>query len=365
MPIKAPDIPIWEHEGLDTRTRWELMVADIKREVTSGEREGQAVPPTRAWAVTSLLRKLASKQTRFADLHVHTRISDGWISPGDAVERAARVGLAAIAIADHDSISGIQTALWAGRQFGVEVIPAVEVSSGIDNRELHILGYYIDWRDKKFAEKLLEIQEFRKERVKLIVDKLRELNIDIPYNVVIALDGGVVGRPHIAQAMVDLGYVRTTDEAFDKYLGVGKPAYVSKYPLTPHKAIALIRKVGGIPVLAHPLFARADDLLPELIEAGLRGLEVYHTKHDASVTKHYEELARKYDLLMVGGSDSHGVGEVPIGHVRVPYSFVEKLREELAAMGAARGATTNSMLAARVKAHERGRAANFKAVKTR
>ncbi|MCS7131738.1 MAG: PHP domain-containing protein, partial [Hadesarchaea archaeon] len=117
MPIKAPDIPIPEYEGLDIRTRWELMVAEVKRGVTSGEREGRAEPPTRAWAVTSLLRKLASTQTRFADLHVHTRISDGWISPGDAVERAARVGLAAVAIADHDSISGIQAALWAGQQY--------------------------------------------------------------------------------------------------------------------------------------------------------------------------------------------------------------------------------------------------------
>ena len=356
MPIQAPDIPVPEYEGLDARMRWELMVAEAKREATAKEHQARAMPPTRAWAVSSLLRKIASTQTKFADLHVHTRISDGWISPGDAVARAARVGLAAVAIADHDSISGIQTALWAGQQYNVEVIPAVEVSSGIDNRELHILGYYIDWRDRKFAEKLLEIQEFRKERIKLIVDKLRELNINIPYNVVIALDGGVVGRPHIAQAMVDLGYVRTTDEAFDKYLGVGKPAYVSKYPLTPQKAIHLIKRVGGIPVLAHPVFARADDLLPELIEAGLRGLEVYHTKHDASVTKHYEELARKYDLLMTGGSDSHGVGEVPIGHVRVPYSFVEKLKEELAATEAGRAAAANSMLArARAKARERGR----------
>lgn len=298
---------------------------------------------TPAWRASSLLQEMASKRSKFADLHVHTRVSDGWVPPEEAVERAQRAGLAAIAIADHDSISGVQAAIWAGNRYGVEVIPAVELSSGIDNLELHILGYYIDWQNKWFANKLSKLQEFRKERAMMIVDKLRELGVDIDYNLVIAIDGGVVGRPHIAQVMVDRGYVRTTDEAFDKYLGTGKPAYVSKYQLSPTDAIKMIKKVGGIPVLAHPLFARADHLLPELVEDGLRGIEVYHSKHDATTTEHYEQLAKKYGLLMTGGSDSHGIGEIPIGHVRVPYSIVEKLKEELVATKA-KGATAEKLL---------------------
>lgn len=240
------------------------------------------------------------KQLRFADLHVHTRISDGRIPPEEAVEEASRAGLAAIAIADHDSISGIQAAIWAGDKYGIEVIPAVELSSGIDNYELHILGYYIDWRDKWFADKLSLLQEARRERARRIIDRLRGFGIDIDYNLVIALDGGVVGRPHIAQMMVDRGYVKTTYEAFDKYLAVGKPAYVSKYLLSPTEAIKMIKRVGGISVLAHPLFARADHLLPKLVEEGLRGIEVYHSKHDAATTEHYEQLAHKYGLLRTG-----------------------------------------------------------------
>ena len=134
-------------------------------------------------------------------------------------------------------------------------------------------------------------------------------------------------RPlHIAQIMLDRGYVKTIDEAFDRYLDLGKPAYVEKFPLSPVEAIEMIRRIGGVPVLAHPVFARADEMLPELIEMGLRGVEVYHSKHDAQTTKHYEQVAKKYGLLITGGSDSHGL-EVPIGVVRIPHSLVKELKK--------------------------------------
>jgi hypothetical protein len=284
---------------------------------------------TPAWRAGILLKQILS--VKFADLHVHTRISDGWISPGEAVRRAYLAGLSAIAIADHDSVNGIQSAIWAGRKYGVEIIPAVELSSGIDNHEFHILGYYIDWQNKRFMDKLSTLQEARRERARRIIDRLQELGMDISYNLIIALDGGVVGRPHIAQALADSGYVRTMDEAFDKYLGMGKPAYVTKYPLTPAKAIKLIREVGGLPVLAHPVFARGDHMLPQLVEEGLRGIEVYHSKHDAAMIRRYKRLARRYGLLMTGGSDSHGMEDMPIGHVRVPYTLVERIKKKLAA----------------------------------
>ena len=143
------------------------------------------------------------------------------------------------------------------------------------------------------------------------------------------ISGGTVGRPHIAQVLLDRGYVRTVQEAFEKYLGIDRPAYVEKYPLSPAEAIRIIQKAGGISALAHPAFVRTDEVLPELVDQGLQAIEVYHSKHDATATGHFEELAKKYDLLIVGGSDAHGK-EVPVGAVRISYEFVEKLKDELA-----------------------------------
>jgi predicted metal-dependent phosphoesterase TrpH len=283
---------------------------------------------TRAWRASFLLRRIKERQ-KYADLHVHTRISDGFFAPEEAVEQARKAGIAAICITDHDSITGVEGALWAGQRWGVEAIPGVELSSQFEDKELHIIGYYIDWRKEWFRDRLLKLQEDRRERVKKMVDKLNELGVKISYNLVISLDGGVIGRPHIAMAMVEQGYAKTMQEVFDKYIGFGKPAYAGRYPLTPFEAIEMIRRVGGVPVLAHPIYARADDMLPELVEHGLRGIEVYHSRHDASTTKHYRRLAKKYDLLITGGSDAHGM-EVPVGSVRVPYSYVEKLKEEVA-----------------------------------
>jgi hypothetical protein len=269
------------------------------------------------------------EEQKFADMHVHTRISDGVSSPEEVVEQAKEAGLTAVCIVDHDSIGAIESALWAGQKHEVEVIPSIELSSQLGDKELHILGYFVDWRARWFRDKLVELQENRRERVKKMIDKLSKLGAKIPYNLVISIDGGVLGRPHIAWAMLGRGYIKTFQEAFDKYLAYGKPAYGGGYLLTPAEAIEMIHKVGGVPVLAHPMYARADDMLPELAEQGLRGIEVYHSRHDASTTKHYKQLAKKYDLLITGGSDSHG-REVPVGSVRVPYPFIENLKKEVA-----------------------------------
>jgi len=283
---------------------------------------------TRAWKASFILKKIREEQ-KLADMHVHTRISDGVSAPEEVVEQAKGTGLAAVCIADHDSIGAIEDALWASQKYGVEVIPSIELSSQIGDKELHILGYFVDWRAKWFRDKLVKLQEDRRQRVKMMIDRLAGLGVKIPYNLVISIDGGVIGRPHIALAMMDRGHVKTFQEAFDKYLGHGKPAYVGKYPLTPVEALDIIRRAGGVPVLAHPLYARADDMLPELVDQGLRGIEVYHTKHDASTTRHYKQLAKKHGLLITGGSDSHG-REVPVGGVKVPYSFIENLKKEVA-----------------------------------
>jgi predicted metal-dependent phosphoesterase TrpH len=269
---------------------------------------------------------------KLADLHIHTQASDGWLSPCTAVEQANRAGLVAISIADHDSVAGIDAAIEAGNRHGVEVIPGVELSSRFEGRDLHILGYFIDWRDKWLQNKLCAIQEARVDRAKRILDKLRGLDINISYNVTMVIAGGVVGRPNIAQAILDRGYVRTVQEAFERYLGIDRPAYVEKFPLHPAEAIMIIQKAGGIAALAHPVFARTDEILPDLVDQGLQAIEVYHSKHDAADTRHFEELAKKYGLLIVGGSDAHGK-EVPVGAVRISYEFVEKLKDELSKPG--------------------------------
>jgi predicted metal-dependent phosphoesterase TrpH len=269
---------------------------------------------------------------KLADLHIHTQASDGWLAPSVAVQQANKAGLSAISIADHDSVGGIEAAIEAGNKHGIEVIPGVELSSGFEGRELHILGYFIDWRDKRLQNKLFAIQGARIDRAKRILEKLRGLDINISYNVTIVIAGGAIGRPKIAQAILDRGYVRTVQEAFERYLGIDGPAYVEKYPLQPAEAIGIIQKAGGIAALAHPVFCRTDELLPELVEQGLQAIEVYHSKHDASDTRHFEQLAKKYGLLVVGGSDAHGK-EVPVGAVRISYEFVEKLKEELPRLG--------------------------------
>jgi hypothetical protein len=270
------------------------------------------------------------EQLKFADLHIHTQASDGWLTPEEAVEQAKDAGLAAISIADHDSVSGIEAALWAGKKHGVEVIPGVELSSEFEGRELHLLGYFVDWHDRRFQKKLLAMQEARVDRAKKIIERLRNLNINISYNVVIVIAGGTVGRPHIAKALLDRGYVRTVQEAFEKYLGIDRPAYVEKCPLSPAEAMKIIHRAGGISALAHPVFSRTDEALPELVDKGLQAIEVYHSRHDVMATRHFEELAKKYGLLIVGGSDAHG-REVPIGAVKIPYEFVERMKEKLLA----------------------------------
>ena len=274
------------------------------------------------------IRKRSKINEKFADMHVHTRASDGWLTSEEAVKRAKEAGLVAVGIADHDSIDGLDAALKASKRHGVEVIPGVELSAEAEGTEIHIIGYHIDWQDEQFRKRLREFQEFRKGRARQMVDKLRELGIDITYEEVLAAaGGGVIGRPHVAQVMVERGYVQNPDEAFDRYLGSGKPAYVKKFELSPTEAIQMIQRIGGIPVLAHPKFG-GEDLLPELIRHGLRGIEVYHSQHDPAEVSRYKRLAREHNLLVTGGTNSHGF-DVSIGSVRVPYKLVEKLKEQL------------------------------------
>jgi predicted metal-dependent phosphoesterase TrpH len=265
---------------------------------------------------------------KYADLHLHTNFSDGTFSPEQVVVEASRLGLAAIAITDHDIVDGIEPALSAGERYGVEVIPGVELSAESGGEEVHILGFYMDWRDRQFQQKLQEFRESRRIRAMRMVDKLNQLGVDIEYHDVLKrADSSSIGRPHVAAALVERGHVATVSQAFYRFLGDGGPAYMPKQKLSPAEAIAMILDVGGIPVLAHPGYLQ-QNIVPELASFGLMGLEAFHPYHDAQLSDYYCDLAKQHNLLITGGSDCHGQGKgkMVMGSIRLPYDHVDALK---------------------------------------
>lgn len=270
---------------------------------------------------------------KHADLHVHTFYSDSTFSPEEVVSAAHDRGLGAIAICDHDCVDGIAPCRDFAKYAGIdlEVIPAIEMTAEKDKIEAHMLGYFIDWKDEEFKKILKEMQESRVNRIYKMVEKLNEAGVKLKAEDVFRISGkGSVGRLHVALAMRAACKIKTLDEAFRKYIGFLKPCYVPHAHLTPRESIELILRMKGVPVLAHPGILARDDELPEFVEYGLRGIEVYHSDHDSKKTKHYEELASRYGLIATGGSDCHGLGKsrVLLGTVRVPYTVVEQLRSE-------------------------------------
>lgn len=269
------------------------------------------------------------KREGYIDLHLHTHFSDGSFSPEEVVECAVKNNLLAISITDHDSLEGIVPALTASRRYQLEVVPGVELTAEADNKEIHILGYYIDWQDKALEDKLRMLRGVRGERAEKMVGKLRELGVDISFSEVKEMaKGGAIGRLHLARVILQAGYVDSVEGAFKKYIGDTGPAYIKKYRFAPEEVMKLIVGTGGIPVLAHPSLLGDDELIPRLVRDGLQGIEVYCTNHNAESSLRYEELAHRYDLIPTGGSDCHGLakGEVLMEKVKVPYSCLERLK---------------------------------------
>lgn len=271
------------------------------------------------------------------DLHVHTTASDGTHTPAEVVALAAARGVGWLAITDHDSTDGIAGALTEARdraQLGLatpEVIPGVELNSDVPSGELHILGYLLDYNDPVFQKRLLALREGRVDRGRAMVDRLRSLGLNVSWERVRELAGGAVGRPHVAQALVEGGYVATVAEAFERYIGRTGPAYVQRLKLTPVEAVLWVREVGGVPALAHPAdVADLEQLLPDLLAAGLEGLEVYYGRYTQETIDCLLEVSARHGLIVTGGSDFHGttvIADAELGGTLVPLEVVEALQD--------------------------------------
>lgn len=273
------------------------------------------------------------------DLHCHSTASDGTLTPSKLIDLARESGLKALALTDHDTLEGLPEAIERSQAIGMELVPGVEISAEFKPGSMHILGYFVDYNHGGLAGKLKALQDSRKNRNPKIIANLNKLGFDVTLDEVKAASGGgQVGRPHFAKVMIDKGYVRNMDEAFDRYLAKGKPGYAEKFRFSPHDAVELIRAAGGIPVLAHPFTLGLSNpdirkLLAEMKESGLIGLEVYYSEHSRQMVSEYLGMAAFFDLTPTGGSDFHGANKPEIklgrgfGSLKIPYSVLEDLKK--------------------------------------
>ncbi len=263
------------------------------------------------------------------DLHTHSTASDGLYTPTELVKRASEAGLSLIALTDHDTTNGLAEALSAGEARHLEVIPGIEVNTDLSSTEVHVLGYFLEYQQAALQRTLQTLRDMRVTRAQRMVEKLRALGLNISWERVRELAAGTVGRPHVAAALVEGGYAESVADAFNRYLGRGKPGYVPRYKLAPLDAIRLINSACGVPVLAHPAgIPELEQILPSLCEAGLAGIEVYYGDYDPQTVENLQRLADFYHLIPTGGSDYHGPGihPTPLGARDVPEASVKRLR---------------------------------------
>jgi hypothetical protein len=279
----------------------------------------------------------SNRKQRLIDLHLHTTASDGTFSPTKMVQLAKEVGLSAIAITDHDTVAGIPEALAAGEKMDIEVIPGIELSTETQAESVHVVGLFVDYTNKELLKLTAEICDARENRAKKIIEKVNQLEgfPKITFAEVERKAHGLIGKPHIAEIMLEKGYGETIDEIFQNYLRRGGPCYVQRFKLTPSEGIKLLRKIGAIPILAHPGIISGKLDIERFIQKnkrhGLMGLEVQYPAHSDEQKLYFRELINKYDLLESGGSDCHGLlNDGPfIGSVKVPYELLQKMKNRL------------------------------------
>ena len=275
-----------------------------------------------------------------ADLHCHSTISDGRLTPTELVDLAYRNGVRIFALTDHDTVDGLPEAFAAASRYAdLTLIPGIEMSTDVPGNEVHILGHFIDWGNESFQEELVHLRESRLQRARRMVAKLQELGKPVSWERVREIASeGAVGRPHIARALVEAGHVSTVNEAFDRYLSRNGPAYVERDRLTPRQVVELLLSVGGLSTLAHPRdLDQLDGLLASLKEAGLCGMEVHYQDYSPPVIEKLRAKAQQFGLLPLGGSDYHGLGgpqQREPGDIPLPMEPVDRLL----ALAAERGA---------------------------
>lgn len=270
----------------------------------------------------------------WVDLHVHTYYSDGLLSPEEAVTAARKCGLRAIAIADHDTVNGYDEAVIAGNKHGVEIVKCIEFSSQYSGRDIHVLGYFVDETHPRLAEYLDLFRAERLRRAEKIVRNLNEMGVHLSLDEVVSkARGDIIGRPHIAEILMEKGYVETFQESFYRYIGYGCRAYEEKYRIAPEKAISLINESGGLSFLAHPGPIISNEIILYLIKSGLDGMEIVHPKLNDKRMARLQNIAHNHGLLVSGGSDCHGGrnGSMTMGQFKVPYVILEQMRKAAAA----------------------------------
>jgi hypothetical protein len=266
---------------------------------------------------------------KFADLHLHTQFSDGTFTPEELVERASKLGFAAIALTDHDTVEGCARAAAACMAANIEFISGTELTAEHADTEVHILAYFVDTQNQVLLTRIGEFQAVRQNRIREMVAALNKLGIPLQAESVFKLANcKSPGRPHVARALVKEKLIGNLDEAFERYLKKGRPAWIPKTKMSALESVELIHQAGGLAVMAHPGLNRSDEIIPALVAAGLDGIECFHTKHSTATSERYLEIAEKYSLLVTGGSDCHGFSKNKplIGTVKLPYEYVAKLK---------------------------------------
>lgn len=266
----------------------------------------------------------------FADLHLHSRFSDGTFTPEEIVAHGKRLGFAALALTDHDSIEGCDRMAAACAAERIDFIPGSELTAEFADHELHILGFYLNTRHPRLLTELARFQEVRQQRIRDMVARINELGVPLNVDAVFSLANcRSPGRPHVARAMVKEGLCGSLDEAFERFLKKHRPAWVPKAKMSALEAIELIHEAGGLAVMAHPGLNKCDEVIPDLVKAGLDGIECYHTKHTSNIAAHYLNIAKQYGLLVTGGSDCHGLskGKPLIGGIKLPIHYVHKMQK--------------------------------------